>query len=96
MHNPVGISAKAANILFDPAQSRDLIQKPVIAADAMLRLPAQLRMGQKAQSAQPVIDTDHKYAFCCQGPSMVEFLIPQTSLETAAVNPKQHRQFFFR
>ena len=52
-----------------------------------------IRMGQKAQSAQPVIDTDHKYAFCCQGPSMVEFLIPQTSLETAAVNPKQHRPF---
>ena len=53
------IAAERGDILLDPLQGGDLIQKPTVARDAVTRLLGQLGMHVEAKQTQAVIDVHH-------------------------------------
>jgi hypothetical protein len=63
-----GSPPKAAMLLLDPAQGRDLVQQAVVARDVVRRLRAELGMGHVAQHAQAVVDRDDDQTPAWPGP----------------------------
>src|SRR5262245_34751639 len=61
--NSVRITAKRRDIFLYPAQSRDLVHQPIIPRCMLGRFLGQLRMREKPENPQPIIDADDDDAF---------------------------------
>ena len=56
--NLLRVAAKGGDVVPYPFEGKNLIIEAIIARDAALRFGRQLRMGEKAQDAQPIIEGD--------------------------------------
>ena len=56
------IAAESSDILCHPMQRRDLIEQRIVPGRIVVRFPGQLRVRQKSEYAQPVVDRDHDRA----------------------------------
>ena len=67
-----GVAAEGGNVVVHPAQRRDQIEKRVVARRVSLGLLRQLRMGEEAEDAQPVVHRDQHDALSCQAFAVVD------------------------
>jgi hypothetical protein len=89
----VGIAAERGDVALHALQSGDLIEQAVIARSVLRRFRRQLRVRQKAEDPDAVVDGNDNGATRRQ-PRAVEGRIGRgTLLTTAALDPDQHRQF---
>ena len=89
----VGIAAELRDVALDPLQRRDLIEETVVARRMMRRFGRQLRMGEEAQGADPVVEVDEDDAFPGEVFASVHRHPARAEREAAAVDVDDHRQF---
>src|SRR4029453_4638736 len=88
----IRIAAKRRDVPTDPLQRRDLIEKTVVPRRVMLGFPGQLRMGQKSQRADPIVQADDDDAFRCELRAVVDSHRARAFVEAAAIDPEHDRQ----
>ncbi len=85
------IAAEGGDVVAHPSERRDLIEGPVIAGDAVLRLRAQGGMGEVSDQTQAIVESDEDDASLRQGVALVEIVRPAPGLMATAVNPHHDR-----
>ena len=86
-----GIAAESRDILLDPLETFDHVQKAVVAGNPPLVLGGKFRQGQEAQGAGPVFKTDKHDALLGE---LAAVLAGVAGDEAAAVDPNQHGELF--
>ena len=90
-----GIAAERGNVFLHPLETGDLIQQPVISRNVIRGFGAQLRMREKTELPDAIVNADEHHAFLGQFLAAVARIGRGTGGETAAVNPDQHGNAVF-
>ena len=85
-----GVAAERFDVVLDPAQRGDLIEKAEIHRAARRRA-LERRMSEEAQMAQPVVDTDDDHAALRQRGPVVDGKPAAAENQGTAVQPHHHR-----
>ncbi len=87
-----GIPSERGDVVADPAQRLDLVEKTVVAGHALGRLGTQRRVSKIPQQAQSIVDRDENDALLGELYAVVQGLGAASAHQRAAVNPNHHRQ----
>ncbi len=86
------IAAERSDVLLNPAQRGDLIEKAVVAGDLAARFRTERRMRKIAEHPHAIVDGDEDDVMVCELRAVIHRLAACAARERAAVNPDEDGQ----
>ena len=90
------VASELCNVVDHPVQRQYLVHQSVVARGVMRRLVCQLRMREKAEDAQAVVDGDGDHAVADQRAVIVERASTRSADVGSAMNPEHDRKQMLR
>ncbi len=89
----IGVAAKLRDVIPDPPDPRELIERSVVSSGVVIRLPGQFGMDEPPEHVQPVSHAHHHYSLLSDGIAIIDGLGRGPVYASTAVDPDQHGKF---